>query len=374
MEKEVILDVKNLRTYFYTSDGVVPAVEDVSIQIHKGETLGIVGESGCGKSQTMLSVMRLIQEPPGKIVSGEILFHGENLLKIPTNKMRKIRGANISMIFQEPMTSLNPVYQVGDQIAESLSIHQGLRGWDLGYRVKSWGMFWKWMGMLPFTFLAPVRENARELKRKLSRLKIDTPAWQRTAELLKDVGIPEAERRLSCYPFEMSGGMRQRVMIAMAMSCNPEILIADEATTALDVTIQAQILELMKELKRKYGMAIALITHNLAVVAEMSDNIAVMYAGKIVEYGDAMAIFRNPMHPYTWGLLHSIPRVDEPRTDGKLPTIEGMVPNPYNLPVGCKFHPRCFRATQKCKEIEPTLESVNGRQVRCWNMITEGGN
>jgi len=362
---EVILDIKNLKTYFYTSDGVVAAVDDVSFQLHKGETLGIVGESGCGKSQTMLSVMRLIQEPPGKIVSGEIYFHDENLLKVPLLKMRSLRGAAISMIFQEPMTSLNPVYQVGDQIAESLTLHQGLRGWDWGYRLVSWGLFWKWV----FTGFPS------ETKKRLSRLKVETPAWQRSVELIRLVGIPDPEKRVFNFPHEMSGGMRQRVMIAMAMACNPEILIADEATTALDVTIQAQILELMKDLKRRFGMATVLVTHNLAVVAEMADNILVMYAGKIVEYGTASQIFRQPMHPYTWGLLHSIPRVDQPKTDQKLPTIEGMVPNPYNLPVGCKFHPRCFKATSVCKEQEPPLEkTADGRQIRCWHRITEGGN
>ncbi len=376
MEKEVILDIRNLRTYFYTSDGVVPAVDDVSIQLHRGETLGLVGESGCGKSQTMLSVMRLIQDPPGKIVGGQILFHGENILKIPVIKLRQIRGAAISMIFQEPMTSLNPVYQVGDQIAETLTLHQGLRGWDWGMRIKSWGIFWSYFG----TWLAGLvskgmRQRAAFLKKRLNRLKLDTPAWQRSVEMIRLVGIPDPERRVFNYPHEMSGGMRQRVMIAMAMACNPEILIADEATTALDVTIQAQILELMKDLKRRFGMAVVLITHNLAVVAEMADNIAVMYAGRIVEYGTDKQIYKTPMHPYTWGLLHSIPRVDQPKSDEKLPTIEGMVPNPYNLPVGCKFHPRCFKATAKCREIEPPLETMpDGRQVRCWNKIMEGGN
>ena len=376
MEKEVILQVKNLKTYFYTSDGVVPAVDDVTFTIHKNETLGVVGESGCGKSQSWLSVMRLIQEPPGKIVNGEIFFHGENLLKVPMAKMRQIRGAAISMIFQEPMTSLNPVFQVGDQIAETLTLHQGMRGWDWGMRIVSWGMFWKWLGIgFAGLFSKPLRKKAADIKRKMSRLKVDAPAWQRATEMIKLVGIPDPDCRVFQYPHEMSGGMRQRVMIAMAMACNPEILIADEATTALDVTIQAQILELMKDLRRRFGMSIILITHNLAVVAEMADNIAVMYAGKIVEYGTANQIFKTPMHPYTWGLLHSIPRVDQPKTDEKLPTIEGMVPNPYNLPVGCKFHPRCFKATAKCREVEPQLETMpDGRQVRCWNKIMEGGN
>lgn len=343
MEKEVILDVKNLKTYFYMSDGVVPAVDDVSFTVHKGETLGIVGESGCGKSVTSLSIMRLIPQPPGKIVNGQILYHGEDLVKMPMRKIRQIRGSNISMIFQEPMTSLNPVFMVGDQIAESLTLHQGLKG----YSWKNW----------------------------FSRIKrLDTPAWRRATEMLKLVGIPDPEKRVLNYPHQMSGGMRQRVMIAMAMACNPEILIADEATTALDVTIQAQILELMKDLRRRFGMSIILITHNLAVVAEMADTIAVMYAGKIVEYTTANQIFKDPRHPYTWGLLHSIPRVDQEKKDEKLPTIEGMVPSPYNLPVGCKFHPRCFNAGQKCREEEPPLQMMeDGRKLRCWFPITKEG-
>jgi len=343
MDNEKILDVKNLKTYFYMTDGVVKAVDDVSFSLNKGQTLGIVGESGCGKSVTSLSVMRLIQQPPGKIVEGEIKYHGKDLLKMPMRQIRKIRGANISMIFQEPMTSLNPVFQVGDQIAETLKLHQGLKS----YSWRDW-----------FT----------------KTRKIDTPAWRRAIEMLKLVGIPDAERRVLSYPHEMSGGMRQRVMIAMAMACNPEILIADEATTALDVTIQAQILELMKDLRRRFGMAIILITHNLAVVAEMVDEIAVMYSGKIVEYADAKKIFYTPRHPYTWGLLHSIPRVDQKKTDEKLPTIEGMVPSPFNLPVGCKFHPRCFNAGQKCREEEPPLRTLeDGRQLRCWFPITKEG-
>ncbi len=343
MEKEVILDVKNLKTYFYMSDGVVPAVDDVSFTVHKGETLGIVGESGCGKSVTSLSIMRLIPQPPGKIVNGQILYHGDDLVKMPMRKVRQIRGSNISMIFQEPMTSLNPVFMVGDQIAESLTLHQGLKG----YSWRNW----------------------------FSRIKrLDTPAWRRATEMLKLVGIPDPEKRVLNYPHQMSGGMRQRVMIAMAMACNPEILIADEATTALDVTIQAQILELMKDLRRRFGMSIILITHNLAVVAEMADTIAVMYAGKIVEYTTANQIFKDPRHPYTWGLLHSIPRVDQEKKDEKLPTIEGMVPSPYNLPVGCKFHPRCFNAGQKCREEEPPLQTMeDGRKLRCWFPITKEG-
>jgi oligopeptide/dipeptide ABC transporter ATP-binding protein len=499
MENEAILEVKNLRTYFHTSDGVVPAVDDVSFTLRKGETLGIVGESGCGKSVTSMSIMRLI-DIPGKIEGGEILFHNEDLVKARIQRIRQLRGSAISMIFQEPMTSLNPVFQIGDQISETLTLHQGLGNYSFSLRVVSWGMFWKWwftwlfsaIGYLLFDSfavlginaaigktkndcrdfkiqcendakakIAKIAENAKlskqnkfqeiqiakkelesasadkksdfqlkvnrltrefekisieeragilkakkdckkaylekfnqldeprrlkanaivtkrfataaKLKKELQTIRLRTPAWQRSIEMLKLVGIPDPERRILNYPHEMSGGMKQRVMIALAMACNPEILIADEATTALDVTIQAQILELMKELKKKFGTAVMLITHNLAVVAEMAENIIVMYAGKIVEYGSCKDIFENPMHPYTWGLLHSIPRVDQAKTDEKLPTIEGLVPNPYRLPVGCKFHPRCPRADQHCREQEPPLETFqDGRQCRCWHKITKG--
>jgi ABC-type dipeptide/oligopeptide/nickel transport system ATPase component len=276
-----LVEVKNLKTYFYTEDGVVPAVDGVDFQIKKGETLGIVGESGCGKSVTSLSLLRLVPNPPGKIVDGEMLFRGENLLKKSESEMRKIRGNDISMIFQEPMTSLNPVFTIGEQIAEAIELHQGL--------------------------------SKKE-------------AIDKTVEMLNLVGIPSAEKRVNDFPHQMSGGMRQRVMIAMALSCNPSLLIADEPTTALDVTIQAQILELMKDLKERLGTAIMLITHDLGVVAEMAENVLVMYAGKVVEYADVRTIFKGPKHPYTIGLMGSIPRLDQPKE--KLYVIEGTVPNP----------------------------------------------
>lgn len=323
--REVLVDVKNLRTFFYTEDGVVPAVDGVDLTIHRGEIVGLVGESGCGKSVTALSIMRLIPNPPGKIISGEIMFHGENLLNKSEEEMRLIRGDKISMIFQEPMTSLNPVFTVGDQISEAITLHQ----------------------------------------------KIDeVEARKRTVEMLHLVGIPEPERRYRQYPHELSGGMRQRVMIAMALSSNPELLISDEATTALDVTIQAQILDLMRGLQKKLGMAILIITHNLAVVAEMAETIAIAYAGKIVENASAREIFKSPRHPYTYGLLQSIPKFTERRTNEPLPAIEGMVPSPYHMPNGCRFNPRCPFATEKCRAEEPELvELTPGHLVRCFHPI-----
>ena len=317
---EKLVEVRNLRTHFYTEDGIVPAVDGVDLYVNKGETLGVVGESGCGKSVTSLSIMRLIPIPPGKIVDGEILFEGENLLKKPESEMRKIRGNDISMIFQEPMTSLNPVYTIGDQIAEAIELHQGLSHRD---------------------------------------------ALNKAIDMLRLVGIPLPERRVKEYPHQLSGGMRQRVMIAMALSCNPKLLIADEPTTALDVTIQALILELMKKLKRDLGMAIMLITHDLGVVAEMCERVVVMYAGKVVEEADAVSLYKNPLHPYTEGLLRSIPRLDEDRE--VLHVIEGVVPNPLHLPQGCRFHPRCPYVKDICKEQEPKLEELQpGRFAACW--------
>ncbi len=329
MEKDILLETKDLTTYFYTDDGVVKAVEGVDLKIRVGETLGLVGESGCGKSVTSLSIMRLVPWPPGKIVKGEVWFKGEDLLKKTEEEMRRVRGSQISMIFQEPMTSLNPVFTVGFQVMEAILVHQDV--------------------------------TEEEAKKK-------------AIEMLDLVGIPDPEKRFYNYPHQMSGGMRQRVMIAMALSCNPDLLISDEATTALDVTIQAQILELMKDLKKKIGMAILMITHNLAVIAEMADSIAVMYTGRIVEYSDVKTIFKNPQHPYTYGLLHSIPLVTKPRKPGeRLATIEGVVPNPYHMPKGCKFHPRCPYATKKCREEEPPLEEISpGHWVRCWNYLKPG--
>jgi len=317
---EKLVDIIDLKTYFHTEDGVVRAIDGISFHINKGETLGVVGESGCGKSVTSLSIMRLIPDPPGKIVEGQILFEGEDLLKKSEAAMRKIRGNDISMIFQEPMTSLNPVYTVGSQISEAIELHQGL-------------------------------------DRKA--------ALEKAVEMLRLVGIPLPERRIREYPHQMSGGMRQRVMIAMALSCNPKLLIADEPTTALDVTIQAQILELMKGLKEELNTSIMLITHDLGVIAEMAERVVVMYSGKIVEEADVVSLFRQPLHPYTEGLLNSIPRIDAKKE--RLHVIEGTVPNPLNMPSGCRFHPRCPYVEDICRAQEPELIQVDvGRYVSCW--------
>ncbi|MET3195484.1 ABC transporter ATP-binding protein [Bacillus sp. OAE603] len=317
---ETIVSVENLKTYFYTEDGVVPAIDGVSFEIRKGETLAIVGESGSGKSVTSLSIMGLIPSPPGRIEAGDIHFHNESLLDKTEKEMRQIRGNQISMIFQEPMTSLNPVYKIGDQIMESIILHQKL--------------------------------TKNEAKKEVIRL-------------LNLVGIPEPERRLNQYPHELSGGMRQRVMIAIALACNPEVLIADEPTTALDVTIQNQILALMKKLKKETNMSIMLITHDLGVVAEMADRVVVMYSGQVVEQGDIFTIFENPKHPYTEGLLRSMPSVE--KRSGKLYAIDGVVPNPLNLPKGCRFAPRCEYATALCHEEMPEIQSISDDEVvRCW--------
>ncbi len=320
---DILLDVKNLRTKYRTEDGVIYPVDDVSFRVKKGQTLGIVGESGCGKSQTALSIMRLIQKP-GVIESGEVFFKDENLLKKTEDEMRAILGNQMAMIFQEPMTSLNPVFTIGDQIEESIRLHKT----DL--------------------------KNA-EIK-------------QRAIEMLKLVGIPAPEKRYGEYPHQLSGGMRQRVMIAMAMSCNPQLIIADEPTTALDVTIQAQILDLMRNVQKEFNAGMILITHDLGVVAEMCQEVVVMYAGKVVEYGTVEDIFYRPRHPYTIGLLKSIPHFETGQRMQKLQTIPGLVPNLYKLPVGCRFRDRCSYATDICKQQEPQLENLRGiHKVACHN-------
>jgi oligopeptide/dipeptide ABC transporter ATP-binding protein len=317
---DTLVSVENLKTYFYTEDGTVPAIDGVSFEVKKGETLAIVGESGSGKSVTSLSIMRLIPSPPGKILDGDIKFQGESLLTKSEKEMREIRGNRISMIFQEPMTSLNPVYKVGDQISETIILHQ--------------------------------KKNKKE-------------ALAEAINLLNLVGIPEPERRINQYPHELSGGMRQRVMIAIALACHPELLIADEPTTALDVTIQNQILQLMKNLKQKSNMSIMLITHDLGVVAEMADRVVVMYSGQIVEQGDVFTIFENPKHPYTEGLLKSMPSAE--KRVGKLYAIDGVVPNPLNLPPGCRFAERCEYATALCHQEMPQIQQINDEEVvRCW--------
>jgi len=320
---EELLSVRNLKTYFYTSDGVARAVDDVSWSVNAGETIGLVGESGCGKSVTALSVLRLIQDPPGRIEAGEIVFRGMNLLDLPLDEMRKIRGNEISMIFQEPMTSLNPVFTIGAQIMEAIQLHQGLKKKD---------------------------------------------AQDKAIDMLRLVGIPSPERRVFEYPHELSGGMKQRAMVAMALSCNHRVLIAAEPTTALDVTIQAQILDLMLKMEEEFGMAIVLITHDLGVVAETVQNVVVMYAGKVVEQGSVDVIFERPLHPYTQGLLSSLPRLDDvANRKQRLNAIPGIVPSLYDLPLGCNFSPRCSKAVDICRESQPALREIEaGHAVRCW--------
>lgn len=316
---EPILHIKDLRTSFFTEEGEVKAVDGVTLTVPRGETIGVVGESGCGKSVMALSVLRLIDRP-GRIVGGEILFHGQDILTISNKEMLAIRGNRISMIFQEPMTSLNPVFTIGDQIRESFRIHQ--------------------------------RMGARA-------------AHGRALEMLKMVGIPSPEKRMQQYPFELSGGMRQRVMIAMALACVPELLIADEPTTALDVTIQAQILELIKDLQQKLGMSVMIITHDLGIVAETCNYVAVMYCGNIVEYAAVEPLFKDPLHPYTAGLFKSLPRHDVDMEE--LEAIKGSVPSPAEMPSGCRFAPRCPYAEEICLQRLPGLDSFEGgRFVRCW--------
>jgi oligopeptide/dipeptide ABC transporter ATP-binding protein len=322
-ENNVLLTVNDLRVSFYTDEGEVRAVQGVSFDVRRGKTLAVVGESGCGKSVTSLAIMRLIPDPPGRIVGGRITFEGRDLLSLKENQMRKIRGKDIAMIFQEPMTSLNPVYTVGDQIVEAIELHQDKRG---------------------------------------------AAAWEHATEMLRRVGIAEPAARVHEYPRQMSGGMRQRVMIAMALSCDPSLLIADEPSTALDVTIQAQILDLLKALQHENGMSVMLITHDLAVVAEQADDVVVMYASKVMEKAPVESIFSRPLHPYTQGLLRSLPKLGEHHD--RLEVIPGVVPNPLHFPAGCKFHPRCpyCRAPDdRCRTEEPPLEEIEpGHWVACW--------
>ena len=320
-KKEKVIDVKNLKVYFNTEEGIAKAVDGVNFDINRGETLGVVGESGCGKSVTSLGIMRLIDNPPGEIVDGQVYFDGKDLLKISEKKMRNIRGNGITMIFQEPMTSLNPVYPVGYQISEAILAHKNMN------------------------------------KKKLRELVL---------YLLKSVGISSPEKFISLFPHQLSGGLRQRIMIAMALSCNPQLLIADEPTTALDVSIQAQILDLLNHLKEEFNMAILFITHNLGVIAEMADKVLVMYAGKVVEYADVISLFTSIKHPYTLGLLESIPKLNQEVNE--LYTIPGLVPSAFHLPKGCKYNNRCPLVDNKCVEKEPELEEIEaGHFVRCWH-------
>ncbi len=326
MNNTKLIELRDLKTYFYTEDGVVKAVDGVSFSIEKQKTLGVVGESGCGKSVTALSIMGLVPMPPGKIVSGSIIYHRDGqeleLTKLdPKGKQyREIRGNEIAMIFQEPMTSLNPVYTIGNQIMEAIMLHQKVG-----------------------------RREARA----------------RAIEMLKAVGIPSPEQRVDEYPHQLSGGMRQRAMIAMALSCNPTLLIADEPTTALDVTIQAQILDLIRKLQKEFHMALMMITHNLGVIAEMADDVVIMYMGKVVEEAPVRDIYHDPLHPYTIGLMESIPALT--RKKERLKPIKGMVPDPYNLPKGCPFEPRCPEAMEICRAQMPELKEIKpAHKVACW--------
>lgn len=323
---KTILEVKDLKTYYYTEEGVVPAVDGLDFDVKEGETFAIVGESGCGKSVTSMSVLRLIQNPPGKIISGEIRYMGEDLLKKTEKQMRRIRGNDISMIFQEPMTSLNPVMKIGKQLTECILQHQNIS-----------------------------KEEA----------------YQKAEDMLRKTGVPRVEHMMKEYPFQLSGGQRQRVMIAMALVCRPKILIADEPTTALDVTIQAQILDLMNDLKQEIGTSILFITHDLGVVAEVCDEVVVMYCGRVVEKGDVYSLFAKPSHPYTIGLLNSIPKLGEAAEE--LEVIPGNVPNPKYMPKGCKFAPRCSKAFGRCMEEEPGFFEIgDGHVSRCW-LCEKGG-
>jgi oligopeptide/dipeptide ABC transporter ATP-binding protein len=322
MSDKVLLSIRDLSVTFHTDEGLVRAVNGVSYDVCEGKTLAVVGESGCGKSVTALSVLRLIPDPPGKIASGEILFRGRDLVIADEKYMQSIRGNEIAMIFQEPMTSLNPVYTVGDQIVEAIELHQDKKG---------------------------------------------EAAWSHAIEMLRQVGIADPDQRVMEYPHQMSGGMRQRVIIAMALSCDPSLIIADEPTTALDVTIQAQILELLRDLQKKNNMSVVLITHDLGVVAENADDVVVMYASRIVETGTVVDIFDDPLHPYTRGLLRSLPKIGV--VQDRLDVIGGSVPDPLAFPDGCKFHPRCPIGCddERCKSVEPELREVKpGRLVACW--------
>ena len=323
-----LLEIKDLRTYFFTTEGVVKAVDGVSYTVQEGETVALVGESGCGKTVSALSIMRLVPDPPGRIVGGQVLFQGRDLLQLQDEEIRQIRGREIAMIFQEPMTSLNPTLTIGRQLTEILEVHLKMSAED---------------------------------------------AAKRATELLKLVGISDPERRLPQYPHQFSGGMRQRVMIAMALACNPKLILADEPTTALDVTIQAQILELMKELSQRFGVAMVIITHNLGVVARYADRVNVMYAGKVIEQGPSTEIYHNPRHPYTLGLLRSVPRLDQPRK-ARLDPIDGQPPDLANLPLGCSFRPRCKFAIEKCAtQVPPLMQVETGHLAACWVTDTLGG-
>jgi len=366
-KSEKLLEIANLRTYFYTEEGVVKAVDDVSFDIYQNEVLGLVGETGCGKSVTALSILRLVREP-GKIIEGSIKYHGENLLDLTETEMRTFRGKNITMIFQDPLNSLNPVISVGDQISEVFLLHQHdilkkelderlLERKNKKNKIKE---LKEQLGELTGEELNKIQKEIKKLKAETNHLPVLKDVLLDNSEnIIKEIGIADARGILKRFPHELSGGMRQRIMIAMALSCNPDLLIADEPTTALDVTIQAQIIDLMKELKVKFQTSILLITHDLGIIAELCDRIAVMYSGSIVEYATANDLFKNPRHPYTQGLIEAIPSIE--KRNQKLKTIRGMVPNLIYPPSGCRFHPRCDKRLKICDKVKPKFLEIGKR-------------
>jgi oligopeptide/dipeptide ABC transporter ATP-binding protein len=367
---ETILQIRNLKTYFYTYAGVVRALEGIDLDIYKGETIGLVGETGCGKSVTSLSIMRLVPDPPGRIVGGEIIFKGEDLLKKSEEQMQRIRGSQITMVFQDPMTFINPVLTVGDQVTEVITLHQDLAREAVQTKIDE---IQEQIARIDPS--SPDRQRLMERVKELEAIKEHPPkpskreirkaALHRTIEVLKLVQLPDPEKVVKQYPHELSGGMRQRVIIAMALSCNPDLLIADEPTTSLDVTIQAQILALLSELKKKIGASILIITHDMGIVAETCDRVGVMYAGNIVEASETKALFKKPLHPYTQGLLRAIPKLHEDVKE--LEIIPGSVPNLIHPPSGCRFHPRCTFKMDICdKEFPPVVEIEPGHSVACY--------
>ncbi|MFX0133944.1 MAG: ABC transporter ATP-binding protein [Candidatus Hodarchaeota archaeon] len=376
-----LVEVKNLKTYFFTEEGVVKAVDGVSFDIYEDEVLGLVGETGCGKSVTALSILQLVRAP-GKIMEGLVLFKNKNLLEFDKNEMRQYRGNNITMIFQDPLNSLNPVLSVGDQVAEIFILHQYERMKEIldkkrlerkktiQQRKELEAEFKEKSDNLSVEQIAEFKSKIKELKSQTEHEpNIKDVLKESSARIIKEVGIADAESILDRYPHELSGGMRQRVMIAMALSCNPALLIADEPTTALDVTIQAQILDLMKELKNKFKTSILMITHDLGIIADLCDRVAVMYSGNIVEYATALDLFKNPRHPYTQGLIGAIPSIE--KRDQSLKVIRGMVPNLIYPPSGCRFHPRCDYRLEICNKVKPTLNQIGDKYFVACHLFDE---
>jgi oligopeptide/dipeptide ABC transporter ATP-binding protein len=367
---QTLLNIQNLKTYFYTYAGIVKALDGIDFKIAEGETVGLVGETGCGKSVTSLAIMRLVPDPPGRIVDGIVSFKGQDLLKKSEEEMRKIRGSRIAMVFQDPMTFINPVISIGDQIGEVIALHQNLASESLRLDIEDLNSKLNDLGR-DSGEAQEIRSKIHKLEQlrgsppKISRRRSKKVVLKRIIEVLKLVRMPYPEKVVKQYPHELSGGMRQRAMIAMALSCKPDLLIADEATTSLDVTIQAQILNLLNDLKKKLGSSVLMITHDLGIVAEMCDRVIVMYAGVVVEEAETKELFRNPLHPYTVGLLSAIPRLDQ--DVDKLEIIPGSVPNLIYPPPGCRFHPRCKFGMIMCKDERPSMiEVAQGHKVACY--------